>query len=284
MVKLSYKTNGGVHVEIETILKEFYNITGFRVSIYDANFNEIHAYPKQLSPYCTIIQNDKKNKLKCIENDQKAFLKVKNTGELELYRCSHGLYEAVAPIYHYGILSGYFMIGQVCENKEKNYQKLYNSVYEITKNDTISLEVVDTVKEVPDNMIQSYVTIMSVLANYITKSNILPTRNNNLASLILEYLQQNYASKISLNDLARLFFCSQSTLVKTFKAEYQTTIISKLNDIRIEKAAELLTKSTFSIKEIASQCGYEDQNYFSKVFYNKYHMSPSSYRNTHYFL
>ena len=78
------------------------------------------------------------------------------------------------------------MIGQVCENKEKNYQKLYNSVYEITKNDTISLEVIDTVKEVPDNMIQSYVTIMSVLANYITKSNILPTRNNNLASLILE--------------------------------------------------------------------------------------------------
>ena len=146
------------------------------------------------------------------------------------------------------------------------------------------MEVIDTVKEVPDNMIQSYVTIMSVLANYITKSNILPTRKNNLASLILEYLQQNYASKISLNDLARLFFCSQSTLVKTFKAEYQTTIISKLNDIRIEKAADLLIKSTFSIKEIASQCGYEDQNYFSKVFYNKYHMSPTNYRNVHYFL
>ena len=56
-------------IEISTILKEFYSISGFRVSIHDAEFNEIYAYPRELSSYCTAIQKNLKNKKRCLQND-----------------------------------------------------------------------------------------------------------------------------------------------------------------------------------------------------------------------
>lgn len=265
-------------MEIEQILKDFYHITGFRISIYDAQFNEIHAYPKTISKFCTVIQTNKRNKNRCIKNDQEAFNKAKETGNLVVYRCFHGLYEAVAPIYHYGIISGYFMMGQVCENKELYSEQLYKSVYSITKNDELTTQVVDSVKEVPKSLIESYVSIMSVIAKYITQANILEDNKGKLAILIMKYLKQNYASQITLPILAERFNCSQSTIIKSFKKEYQTTIIKVLNDIRLDKSVEYLLDSRLTIKEITSLCGFTDQNYFSKVFFHKNGVSPSMYR------
>ncbi len=267
-------------LEITTILKEFYMISGFRISIHDAEFNEIYAYPHQLSPYCAAIQQDIKNRKRCLANDRTAFEKVKQTGEVEVYRCSHGLYEAVAPIYHYGILSGYFMMGQVCTDKSKYSAPLYKSVYEVLCDPDAAEQTVSLVKEVPEQLINSYISIMTVIAEYITETNRLSPVNGDLASLVMTYLNQNYSSKITLDILAERFFCSQSSLIKTFKKEYGTTIMKALMEVRLEKAEEHFKKSHTSIKEIAGECGFTDQNYFSKVFAQKYGCSPSEYRNS----
>ena len=265
-------------LEISTILKEFYMISGFRISIHDAEFNEIYAYPQCLSPYCTAIQKNSKNKKRCLQNDHDAFQKVKETGEVVVYRCSHGLYEAVAPIYHYGILSGYFMMGQVCDDKTENAGLLYRSVYNVLLNETYATEAVNSVKEVPERLMKSYISIMTVIAEYVTQTNRLSPGNSNLAVLVKTYLNQNYSSKITLEVLAQRFNCSQSLLIKSFKKEYDTTIMKELMEVRLLKAEEHLKKSRIPLKEIADECGFSDQNYFSKVFAAKYGCSPSEYR------
>ena len=117
--------------EITDILREFHKISGFRISIHDTEFNEIYAYPKSLSPYCSVIQSNPSNKRECIKNDRKAFERVKETGEIAVYRCAHGLFEAVAPIYHYGIISGFLMMGQVCDDKEKHAETLNGSLKKV---------------------------------------------------------------------------------------------------------------------------------------------------------
>ncbi len=265
-------------LEIMTILKEFHNVSGFRVSIHDAEFNEIYAYPKELSPFCTTIQKNSKNKKKCLLNDKEAFERAKETGDMVVYRCSHGLYEAVAPIYHYGILSGYFMMGQVCDDIAKNHSQLYSSVYDVLQNEIETIKIIDKVRETPEKLIKSYVSIMGVIAEYVTETNRLSTANGNLSELIMAYINQNYASKITLEILSDKFSCSQSLLIKTFKKEYGATIMKILMDVRLERAEEYLKKSRISLKEIADSCGFSDQNYFSKAFAMKYGCSPSEYR------
>ncbi|MBO5853082.1 MAG: PocR ligand-binding domain-containing protein [Clostridia bacterium] len=267
-------------LEINNILKQFYKISGFRISIHDTEFNEIYAYPENLSPYCSMIQTDINNKKECIKNDRLAFLKVKSTGEIEVYRCVHGLFEAVAPIYHYGILAGYLMMGQVCDDKNKYSKRLTQSLVRVVADEEKVWEIFNSIREVPQELFNSYILIMRVIAEYVTQTNSSFDAGESQAELVMKYIKQNYASKITLDILANKFSCSQSMLVKCFKKEFGTTIMSALMDIRLKKAAEHLKNGRLSVKEVAAECGFSEQNYFSKAFSKKYGCSPSEYRKT----
>ena len=67
-------------------------------------------------------------------------------------------------------------------------------------------------------------------------------------------------------------------LSKLFKDEKGVTFINFITDKRLDKGRELLSKSDLSIKEITAQIGYNDQNYFSRIFKNKFGLSPKEYR------
>ena len=68
-------------------------------------------------------------------------------------------------------------------------------------------------------------------------------------------------------------------LSRLFKEEKGITFINFLTDRRLEKSRELLNDTNLSIKEITASIGYNDQNYFSRLFKNKYGVSPTEYRS-----
>ena len=264
--------------EINDILREFHKISGLRISIHDTEFNEIFAYPKGLSPYCAIIQSSTARKKECLKNDRAAFEKVKATGKIEVYRCAHGLFEAVAPIYHYGIISGFLMMGQVCDDKAKYIDTINAPLKSILGNTKQINEVFLGIRDVPTELLNSYVLIMQVIAEYVTSTNRLFFGSESIPRLVMIYLKQNYSSKITLKVLAEKFACCESMLVKTFKKEFGVTIMSALMDVRLQKSAEILKNSRLSVKEISSLCGFAEQNYFSKAFSKKYGCSPNEFR------
>lgn len=65
---------------------------------------------------------------------------------------------------------------------------------------------------------------------------------------------------------------------KLFKEEKGETFINFISDKRLEKSRQLLETTDLSIKEITADVGYNDQNYFSRIFKNKYGLSPKEYR------
>ena len=85
-------------ISIESILKDFYDVSGIRISIHDTEFNEIYSYPKESTAFCSYIQREGNMKKDCQYSDSLAFNKVKATGEVYVYKCRLGLIEAVAPI------------------------------------------------------------------------------------------------------------------------------------------------------------------------------------------
>ncbi len=263
------------NIGILDILKNFHRISGFRVSIHDTEFNEVYAYPTQLSPYCAAIQQDRENRILCLETDARVFRKVKETGEVAVYNCPHGLCEAVAPIYNYGILSGYLMMGQVCTDKEKLTPLLQKRLGEERDN---TEKIIASIRQVPSEMIDSYISIMTVIAQYATFTNRLAPRGGDIALKIQEYLNKNYPSKITLPQLSERFGCSQSLIIKAFKKQYGVTVMEALFEIRMKNAAQRLLASSFSVNQIARDCGFPDQNYFSKAFSRRFGLSPSAYR------
>lgn len=96
---------------------------------------------------------------------------------------------------------------------------------------------------------------------------------------VYRFLQENYAGDISINTLTEYFYQCPQHISKKFKEKYGITIVTALRQIRMEHARKYLKTSSVPIIEIARATGYDDENYFSKVFKKEVGISPKNYRN-----
>ncbi len=95
---------------------------------------------------------------------------------------------------------------------------------------------------------------------------------------MLHYIQENYNRRISLADVAERFHFNTSTVSRMFVRYLNVNYIDYINQLRFEKARELITLSELSISEIAEQTGFESLSYFSRQFKRKYGITPQEYR------
>ncbi len=99
-----------------------------------------------------------------------------------------------------------------------------------------------------------------------------------LTADIIEYLENNIASQIKLTDISNEFSYSLSSIKRIFKNETGYSIIDYLNNMRIEKAKEILTDGRISIENVAAMVGFSNIYYFSNVFKNRTGKSPRKFR------
>ena len=99
-----------------------------------------------------------------------------------------------------------------------------------------------------------------------------------LALEIRDYILEHYTERITLGSIAERFHFSVSYCNNVFKRETQKTIVDFVIEERMRKAKELLTYTDFSLPEIALKVGYEDYNYFSRLFKKHTRHTPTQYR------
>lgn len=93
-----------------------------------------------------------------------------------------------------------------------------------------------------------------------------------------KYLDSNYSSKITIDDLAKLSNLNKYYLIHSFNKYFGDSPINYLCKIRIRVAKELLTNSDYSISQIAQSAGFSSQSYFTQCFIKDCGLSPTSYR------
>lgn len=112
-----------------------------------------------------------------------------------------------------------------------------------------------------------------------TRCNFESYNKNYAVKKVINYLNENYNKKISLEQIAHNMYLSPVYISKIFKEETGESPISYLIKIRLEKAQDILVKDkNSSIKAIANQVGYDDAYHFSKLFKKYYGISPLYYR------
>ncbi|NBC30086.1 MAG: helix-turn-helix domain-containing protein [Spirochaetes bacterium] len=96
---------------------------------------------------------------------------------------------------------------------------------------------------------------------------------------VLEFIDERFQEPLRLTDLADRFSISRTYLCSRFREETGMTFSQYLNRRRIDRAQEMLASSDMTAKEISFHVGYENPNYFSRVFKAYTGESVSSYRN-----
>jgi len=95
---------------------------------------------------------------------------------------------------------------------------------------------------------------------------------------VQEWLQDNYARPVQINELAGRFRLSVRSLNRRFKSATNTTPLQYLQDVRIGHARDLLKQSNLAVAEVADQVGYQDSSYFAGLFKKLNSVTPNEYR------
>ncbi|MFI3213951.1 MAG: AraC family transcriptional regulator [Eubacteriales bacterium] len=97
-----------------------------------------------------------------------------------------------------------------------------------------------------------------------------------VVSKMVEYFDEHYNEKISLEHIAENMYLSPFYISRIFKSELGESPINYLINIRMKRAKELLeTSEKISVQKVASLVGYTDAYYFSRLFKKKYGYPPS---------
>lgn len=143
------------------------------------------------------------------------------------------------------------------------------------KKDNILEELVD-LREISD--LKNCVSmVLKNLINYI--SSYKRSKNIDVVEKVKNYIENNYMNDISLDNLAQYVSMSSFYLSRIFSKVYGTNIKEYIIKIRMEKAKSMLIEGSKSVKQIAFEVGYLDQNYFSKAFKKYTNISPKEYGN-----
>jgi AraC-like DNA-binding protein len=96
---------------------------------------------------------------------------------------------------------------------------------------------------------------------------------------INEFLLNNLSKNLSIEEIATQVGMSPSTLRRVYKKACRTTIKSFILEERLKKAKEWLAKTDKSISRISYDLGINEPSYFSRLYKERFGISPQDYRN-----
>lgn len=163
-----------------------------------------------------------------------------------------------------------------CDN-EQLIQNCFNEMFEassMTKSSDIRLM----------SSLYAFLAIIVEESNGIKNENIMKAHINhtNLSDAYIresiEFIETNYSRRITIKEVAGHVGLSTKYLSKLFGKYIEISPQSYLVNLRMEKAAELLKKSSLSIVEISNSVGYRDPLLFSRIFKKYKGIAPKNYR------
>lgn len=99
-------------------------------------------------------------------------------------------------------------------------------------------------------------------------------------SKVIAHVENHYRASLEVSELARIACLSESQFRKRFVKLFRISPSKFINRIRVQTAAKLLLLSGDDpIAEIALQCGFCDQSYFTRQFSNFFGLTPKRYRD-----
>lgn len=106
----------------------------------------------------------------------------------------------------------------------------------------------------------------------------LEMNDNDRLKVILQYMNDHYADKITLDEIAGQLHVSRSECCRFFKKATGQSMFSYLNNLRLNKSIDLLKDPSLSLSDIATAVGFCNQSYYTDCFRKIKNITPKKYR------
>lgn len=107
----------------------------------------------------------------------------------------------------------------------------------------------------------------------------LTSSNSNSFTHVIKHIRENLTEALSIEQLSKLAYMSESKFYKSFKQEFGLTPNEFIMEERLKVAESLLINPKVSIKEAYMASGFNSFSYFSRLFKKRKHISPSEFKD-----
>ena len=266
------------NIDIATVLKRLYLVTGMTATIYNSKKYWVTSYPLYNCSYCNSLRQNNDYHMRCRANDAEAFEMCAKKRETIIYRCYMGLYEIMIPLFDLDNICGYLLLGQAMEDGDEARRGYCRGILGARPDMTEEMAMDDIARNtaVTEEKLRAIAHIAQTYAEYISEKNIFANEVNSLANLASVYIREHLTQKITNDELCYVFLCDRKKLVREFKEAHGMSIVDYTNNLRLRKARHMLQKNPdLSISYVSSSSGFSYQSYFSKLFIKKYGISPT---------
>lgn len=118
---------------------------------------------------------------------------------------------------------------------------------------------------------------IETMIDYLEKSR--KGNKRKIVQMALDFINEHFNEQITLANISEVVLLNPSYFCKIFKSETGDSFTKYLMNYRIDKAVELMGDPTLKIYEIAEQVGYNDVQYFTKIFKSIKGVTPTQYRD-----
>lgn len=110
-----------------------------------------------------------------------------------------------------------------------------------------------------------------------TTSYIREYANNEKLNIVIRFMQEHLADKLTLEDICHSTLLSRSSLQKLFKEQVGVSVMDFFIKLKIDEAKILIREGNHNFSQIAEKLGYNSIHYFSRSFKQVMDMTPSEY-------
>ncbi len=265
--------------ELVELMQDFYSISGIRIVLFDANGEELIAYPKGEQSFCHCMRKNPEFLEKCKESDRCAFESCRRTNKLRISKCHAGLIEASVPMVSDGKIIGYMMLGRITDKKDKI--ELIGAIRTHCKDCRIDADDEERIKKIKyrnEKQIRAAAKILEACCEYVRLRELVHPSGKRLIDSVEKFVEEHISEEISVDRICREFNISRTKLYETVRPFTNGGIAAFIKNKRLERARELLKSTSLSVTEISDACGFSDYNYFLREFKKKYKMSTKEIR------
>lgn len=122
-------------------------------------------------------------------------------------------------------------------------------------------------------VVMYYAELLVLVFRYMDEA-YLPICTNEGLRKAIAYIRTHYGDAINMADVAQQAGVSERQLRNLFTQHLNITPLDYLNQIRVNKAVDLLRNTELSVKEVCFQCGFQSPQYFSRLFKQQTGLTP----------
>ena len=154
--------------------------------------------------------------------------------------------------------------------KTEEYEKILEKLKKIAVSDSF-------VRDMEINALLSQLLVLLMEDSWNPENNAIKGKRAQVIG-VREFIDGNYETDITLEELAARFFINKTYLSEMFKEQYGMTLKDYLVSVRITEAKRLLRFTNKTTEEIATMVGINGAAYFSRIFKRVEGVTPTEYR------